>query len=134
MLTGSDTKADLLHILNAVIAHLESGCFNLRKFKSNAPDIFPISYRIILSKLSLSDASNALGLGWSPQSDELYFIINLWHTRRNTKRTILSSSVSMNDPLGLLSPRTVQPALLVQQLWRRALHGDEPVPDDLQKE
>ncbi|XP_041969277.1 uncharacterized protein LOC121726109 [Aricia agestis] len=137
MLTGSDTKADLLHILNAVTTHLKSGCFNLRKFKSNAPDIFPISTVDLQGKLSLSDASSALGLGWSPQSDELYFTIEAptsGSLEKFTKRTILSSTFSIYDPLGLLSPCTVQPKLLMQQLWRRGLDWDVPVPDDLQKE
>ncbi|KAI5637034.1 BRCA2, oligonucleotide/oligosaccharide-binding, domain 3 domain-containing protein [Phthorimaea operculella] len=121
----------------AFTAQLKSGCFNLRKFKSNAPDIFPQSNIDLQSKLCLSESASALGMGWCPQKDNLYFSIetpNPDDTKSVTKRSILSSSFSIFDPLGLLSPCTVTPKLLLQRVWARGLAWDAPLPDDLRRE
>ncbi|XP_045541631.1 uncharacterized protein LOC123723122 [Papilio machaon] len=136
LLTGANTKEELIFILNAVISKLKSGCLNLRKFRSNAPEIFPKSTLDLQANLSLSDATSALGLGWSPPEDVLQFTIEAPTAdtvSKSTKRSILSSSFSIFDPLGLLAPCTVQPKMLLQQLWKRGLDWDEPVPEDLQR-
>ncbi|KAI5640762.1 mab-21 protein domain-containing protein [Phthorimaea operculella] len=120
-----------------VTAQLKSGCFNLRKFKSNAPDVFPQSNIDLQSKLCLSESASALGMGWCPQKDNLYFSIetpNPDDTKSVTKRSILSSSFSIFDPLGLLSPCTVSPKLLLQRVWARGLAWDAPRPDDLRRD
>ncbi|KAI5636679.1 pao retrotransposon peptidase domain-containing protein [Phthorimaea operculella] len=70
-------------------------------------------------------------MGWCPQKDNLYFSIetpNPDDTKSVTKRSILSSSFSIFDPLGLLSPCTVSPKLLLQRVWARGLAWDAPLP------
>lgn len=137
LITGADSEQDLLLILNSVSSILKGGCFNLRKFRSNIPNIFSQSSQINLQdNLSLSESSSALGLGWSPTSDCLHFTINLPTSsdQNITKRFVMSTSFKIFDPLGLLSPCTVQPKLLIQQLWIKKLDWDETIPHTLKKD
>lgn len=39
IITGADNESSLRYILQAVTAALLKGCFNLRKFKTNLPNI-----------------------------------------------------------------------------------------------
>lgn len=137
LITGADSEQDLLLILNSVSSILKGGCFILRKFRSNIPNIFSQSSQINLQdNLSLSESSSALGLGWSPTSDCLHFTINLpTSSNQNiTKQFVMSTSFKIFDPLGLLSPCTVQPKLLIQQLWIKKLDWDETIPHTLKKD
>jgi hypothetical protein len=49
-------------------------------------------------------------------------------TKKVTKRSILSISSQIFDPLGLLSPVTVKAKMLMQELWSLKLGWDESVP------
>ena len=44
---------------------------------------------------------------------------------QNTKRAILSFKASIFDPLGILTPFTLEPKLLIQELWSREIDWDE---------
>ena len=50
-----------------------------------------------------------------------------------TKRTVLQQSAKVYDPLGLITPVTVRARFLIQELWRRNLPWDTPIPADLQQ-
>jgi len=44
------------------------------------------------------------------------------------KRSILSSTSQLFDPLGLLSPVIIVPKTLIQDLWKIGAHWDESIP------
>jgi hypothetical protein len=46
-----------------------------------------------------------------------------------TKRLILRLSVTVYDPLGLISPFTVRARTILQTLWGEDLDWDTPIPD-----
>nr|XP_034836350.1 uncharacterized protein LOC117992744 [Maniola hyperantus] len=135
LLTGADTISDLHHILATVVSVLRSGCFPLRKFKSNVPSIFESAVIDPLENLTLSESTSTLGLQWKPSTDTLNIVVSIPDHADDyiTKRLILSHSFKIFDPLGLISPCTIRSKILMQELWRRNIDWDEPVPCDLQE-
>ena len=47
------------------------------------------------------------------------------------KRELLSFISSIYDPVGLMAPVTLEPKLIIQDLWRRQIDWDVELPDDL---
>ncbi|UYV69309.1 hypothetical protein LAZ67_6003213 [Cordylochernes scorpioides] len=50
-----------------------------------------------------------------------------------TKRIMLSEAHAVFDPLGLFSPFTIVPKIILQQCWKSELKRDQPVPEDIVK-
>ena len=71
-----------------------------------------------------------LGLLWDTSKDEIYCDINLESILSTplTRRTLLSVSQSVFDPIGILSPSTVLPKLLIQESWKEKHTWDEELP------
>lgn len=136
MITSSDSEQELKHILNGVTAALRLGCFNLRKLKSNLKTLFDSSSINTDDKLTLSESSSTLGLGWDPSTDTLHFPIHSSLLSKNnnpTKRSILSNLFKIFDPLGLLSSCVVQTKIILQQLWLEKLGWDDNIPEEISK-
>ncbi|CAG9137710.1 unnamed protein product [Plutella xylostella] len=138
LITGADTEEQLLYILESVSEALSKGCFPLRKFRSNNPSIFKSANLDLQKNLTLSDSTSALGLGWNPSCDNLYFPVNSQDSNDSdkivTKRLILSQSLKIFDVLGILCPFTIQSKILIQKLWILKLDWNDPVPNELKKE
>jgi hypothetical protein len=128
--TGASSKNELETILKGVIQVLNKGCFPLRKFRTNAPEIF--SDLVVDNNMQdFCKESTILGLRWLPTTDTLFFCTNFEHVSKVTKRNILSTFSKLFDPLGLLSPYIVTPKLIIQELWRLKLRWDDPVPNEI---
>ncbi|CAH2097522.1 unnamed protein product [Euphydryas editha] len=137
LITGADTEERLRYIQRSVAKALESGCFNLRKYKCNLPSIFQSIEINNTSNLTVSQSSSTLGLGWSPSSDTLFFPIKNFTNDPNTtitKRLILSKAFKIFDPLGILSPVVIKPKILLQTLWQQKLDWDQPVTVEIKNE
>lgn len=130
LITGDDDPNQIRYIQKSVSNALRAGCFNLRKFKTNLPNLLGDGNKDELyENLTISESKSTLGLGWNPSSDTLFFPIkNISEGNDITKRFIMSNSFKLFDPLGLLSPFVVQPKLMLQKLWQLKLDWDEPVP------
>ncbi|GFQ93097.1 peptidase A2 domain-containing protein [Trichonephila clavata] len=76
-----------------------------------------------------------LGILWHPASDVFYFKITpLSFEGTLIKRTLLSTIAKTFDPLGWLSPITIQYKTIMQRLWKQQLKWDERVPTDIKLE
>ncbi|XP_048484735.1 uncharacterized protein LOC125490228 [Plutella xylostella] len=135
LITGSDDENELRYIQQEIAKTLSSGCFNLRKYKSNLPTLFQNSDLNLQDNLTISESTSTLGLGWTPQADCFYFPTKE-STQNNkiTKRYIMSNSFRIFDPMGLLSPTIIIPKMLIQKLWQLKLDFDDEVPQDVQNE
>lgn len=128
--TGSNSKAELKAIIKGVICKLSDGCFPLRKFRTNVPEIFE-GFSIDEGSQEFSKDSTVLGLKWSPTQDCLHFNTTLESSSKVTKRLILSISCKIFDPLGILSAVTIIPKTILQKLWLLKLDWDDPVPCEI---
>lgn len=135
-ISGTDSIEEMQTLIQDVTSILNSRGFNLRKFRSNVPNILDS----IVSNKSVSHLFNitnqekkTLGLLWDSNLDILKYAISINKTasRTVTKRTILSSIAQIFDPLGLIAPITIKAKLILQQLWQLKIDWDDEVPDDL---
>ncbi|KAK9678912.1 Pao retrotransposon peptidase, partial [Popillia japonica] len=51
-----------------------------------------------------------------------------------TKRTILSTTAKMFDPIGLISPIIITAKILMQRLWELHISWDDEVPQEIKSE
>ncbi|XP_045535019.1 uncharacterized protein LOC123721194 [Papilio machaon] len=134
-LSGASSEAELRHKIQSVTSTLSTARLPLRKFRTNVPSIFDNDSNTSMPKnLDLSSQSSVLGLKWDPPKDILWFPVNIQLDERVTKRTILSNSAKLFDPLGLLGPCTIIPKILLQKLWLTKLDWDDPVSHVVRKE
>jgi hypothetical protein len=133
LLTGADDEETLKYIQRQVSGELAKGCFHLRKYRSNLPSLFEDCSLPADGDLIISSATSTLGIGWCPDSDLLQFQIEYAPTDILTKRSILSSTFKIFDPLGLLALCTIKPKILLQNLWSLKLDWDEEVPSSIKK-
>jgi len=75
----------------------------------------------------------ALGVFWNSTTDKLNFCVPLQQDTEFTKRNVLRVIASIYDPLGLLSPITIQCKMFLQQLWQLRVNWDELLPSELQE-
>ncbi|GIY85287.1 DUF1758 domain-containing protein [Caerostris darwini] len=107
--------------------------FPFRKSSNELTNLIQGYLRLPNASLSIDDDTvNTLGILWYPASYVFSFkVISLFHEGTLTKRTLLSTIAKTFDPLGWLSPITIQSKLLMQKLWKYQLQGDEIVPPDI---
>ena len=73
---------------------------------------------------------SALGLQWNIEGDFFTYSVSL-EDKPDTRRGLLSTTASLFDPLGLVAPVLLVPKLIQQELCRRELTWDEPIPAEL---
>lgn len=129
LLTGADNIEYAQYICDEINKTLNSGCFELRKWRSNHAEVLKTvnSGNLDHNILEFSSDNNmkTLGLIWSCKEDKLLYNICHDHRKSKTKRTILSAIAKIFDPLGLLSPCTILAKILMQSLWAGKLAWDE---------
>ena len=111
---------------------LSQASFNLRKFPSNSTDLetLVLGYENDIAQENVK----VLGILWNKKSDEIIFNFEK-HLKLTkdipTKRDLLSLSVSIYDPLGLLNPFVFQLKVLFQKNCVQKLLWEESLPDSL---
>ncbi|GFW25570.1 5'-3' exoribonuclease 2 [Trichonephila clavipes] len=137
LMSGANSLSEALELQNQLTQMLSSAGLVLRKWASNCNELLnSIDSDMRLSNDSLNidndDTVKTLGILWHPASDVFYFKITpLSFEGPLTKRTLLSTIAKTFDPLGWLSPITIQYKTIMQRLWKQQLEWDERVPPDL---
>ena len=161
---GANSVEEAFEIFKSSKEIMKRGGFNLRKWKSNSPDLMKlIQNEETKSKTDsktdeismpvreddesfakktlgpqtadeVNDKAKVLGLNWDTKSDEFYFdfqeLIKFANTLPPTKRSVLSLTAKIFDPLGFLTPVTIKLKEMFQILcveninWNDELEGD----------
>ncbi|XP_026686181.1 uncharacterized protein LOC103518638 isoform X2 [Diaphorina citri] len=129
------TETEVVLFYQDVVKLFHSGGFTFAKWISNSNqvmDIIPESER--LTKLVSFDNENnvvkILGMCWNASNDFLYFKISETD-KPCTKRGILSTVLSIYDPLGLLGPLVLWVKLLIRELCILKLDWDTTPPQNI---
>ncbi|GFX74665.1 uncharacterized protein TNCV_3120951 [Trichonephila clavipes] len=109
LMSEANSLSEALELQNQLTEMLSSAGLVLRKWASNCNELL----NSIDSDMRLSNAS--LNIDNGPL----------------TKRTLLSTIAKTFDPLGWLSPITIQYETIMQRLWKQQLQWDERVPPDI---
>ncbi|GFT78845.1 DUF5641 domain-containing protein [Nephila pilipes] len=83
-----------------------------------------------------SDPILVLGLLWEKDEDNIFCdtTVSKCSSLDLARRNVLSIVHKIFDPLGVLSPATLIPKLLIQRSWNLKTGGDTILPDDYQRE
>lgn len=140
-ISGGSTLEQAIYLAQELILTLNKGGFELRKFRSCAPELIEsipshLVETSVITPVSDSDSglTKALGLFWHSQLDKLSIDSSVskdLHKTSFTKRELLSVIASIYDPLGLVSPVVVLPKILLQRLWLLKLGWDDKLPFEL---
>ena len=137
LVTGADTVEEACALQSQVVAMLGCGGFSLSKWASNCTQILEaIPTEDDNTPVQLSDKEDLsvkiLGLEWDPKKDCFLYTIKQPEIIY-TKRSILSSVARIFDPLGFLTPVTLQLKAFIQDLWKLGLDWDTIIPPNLQE-
>ncbi|XP_065094989.1 uncharacterized protein LOC135716095 [Ochlerotatus camptorhynchus] len=135
-LTGADSLEKARKLREDLQVLLGRGGFKLHKWCANDPAILegvPSEDREKQLRFEESDVNGViktLGLLWDPVSDNFVFRVKpmVECAAPQTKRQVLSDIARLFDPLGVLGPAIVLAKIVMQQLWRKKIDWDEPIP------
>jgi len=135
VVSGCPSELEAISYYNEARSTMSGAHFNLRSWASNSPRLMDQANRDKVA--DANNPVNVLGLQWNTQTDTLsltakFSIPSI--TSLITKREVLKESSKVFDPLGLLSPVTVQAKVFMQSLWQRNLDWDEPLSDEDQQQ
>lgn len=136
------TPEEAQRITLEVIELHRRGGFELRGIVSNDETIRtkfgsgPLDSGSSISLEPDTTTEKILGMNWDTAEDSFRFMtrFNRVHkgvvegTKLPTKREILSTTMSIFDPFGLLANFTLASKVILQDLWRLGIGWDEPVP------
>lgn len=133
-LKSTATEEEAVKLIHALTSLCKKGGFHLQKWITDRPNVLttiPKTIRAVgLENMDLDKEHlpvERLGTQWCVQGDTFSFRTAV-QERPYTRRGILSVVSSFYDPLGFLSPFIIPAKLLLQELCRKNLKWDEPVP------
>ncbi|KAI7806542.1 hypothetical protein IRJ41_007791 [Triplophysa rosa] len=112
------------------------GGLHLHKFSSNEEEALhcadPSEWAIPNKPLNLNPEATecVLGIQWAVKDDTFRFDVKL-KDHPSTRRGILSVTASLYDPLGFVSPFLLKGKIILQELCRRNIGWDDPLPEDI---
>ncbi|XP_055633804.1 uncharacterized protein LOC129774130 [Toxorhynchites rutilus septentrionalis] len=140
-----DTEEEALRRAKEVRFVNAKAGFEVRNWSSNSPPVLrglgedesTESVHFHLDKNS--ETERVLGISWNPHQDVMSFDVlsrteeSLDPSKKPTKRIVLSSVMTLFDPLGLLAPFTTLGKMLIQDLWRSGCGWDAEINEDSHK-
>ncbi|KMQ86040.1 hypothetical protein RF55_15095 [Lasius niger] len=135
VLTGADTIEEAMDTQDQLIGLCKAGGFPLKKWASNSAELvsnIPAEDRMLLNArawMPQETNHSMLGLLWNPEADCFTFAAKVPEEDVVTKRSILSQSAQLFDPLGWLTPVTIFAKIAIQSTWLLGLDWDASLPE-----
>ncbi|XP_043246546.1 uncharacterized protein LOC122394053 [Amphibalanus amphitrite] len=134
-LDSVDTESEGRELVNSLNSLLSAGGFHLTKWTSTSDvvlkDVPPEDKCEESRDLDLTGENKwmkTLGVHWCAQDDQFRFKVKKVDSG-NTKRSILSITSAVFDPLGMLAPFIVRAKCLIQKIWLGGWDWDEAISD-----
>ncbi|GAB0099938.1 uncharacterized protein DMENIID0001_161430 [Sergentomyia squamirostris] len=145
LLSGAYSINEAKETINEIMALMQLGCFNLRKWCSNSPELLnhiPLDLQET-QQIEITEDKNStntlkpLGILWDPHTDLFQFKISMDRFGPTTdaiiKRKILSDLSSVFDPTGWLAPVILNGKIIMQMLWKEKTDWDEIPSETVRK-
>lgn len=119
-----DCKDDLEVFTREATAIMASGGFDLRGWESSGD-------------FSETESTLVLGISWDKRKDSISInpaIVMIEAPKLVTKRIILSATHKIFDPIGFTCPVSLQPRILLTQLWAEKVDWDEKIDEEKSNE
>ena len=114
---SDNDENNLVHFFEESRSIMAKGNFNLREWGSNNAKVRKAAET---NNVLVKDSKlGALGLWWSQLKDKLTFKQNFSWNCKYTKRSVLSFSNAVFDPLNWLCPIHLQNRIFIKDLWAR---------------
>ncbi|GFW74342.1 integrase catalytic domain-containing protein [Trichonephila clavipes] len=132
-ISGCSSISSAKQLKQELISLFSGAGMQLHKWSSNCIELlsnFDVSDGDV--SLAIPDETKALGLLWRPQKDTLAFsvssIADVSDSSTITKRSVLSATARIFDPLDLISLVVTKAKLVMQELWRLELDWNDSLP------
>ncbi|XP_045541691.1 uncharacterized protein LOC106718201 isoform X2 [Papilio machaon] len=126
LVISQDTEEATLNFINEAKEIMQEAKFDLRQWVTSPLKINETEKRVI----------SVLGIMWDTVTDELLCNLQtLPHPSqigKLTKRSILSLTQRIFDPIGILCPITLVPRLILQEIWNKKLAWDDELPSNIE--
>ena len=134
--TGANSVDEAFDYFCKCKDRLEVGSFNLRKFRSNSPELEQMvnkNYGMLTEVHDCLIENKILGLKWDKFEDN--FVFDFTGIREKfdvipTKRNVIKAIASIYDPLGLLNPIVVQMKTFFQKSCSAKYDWDDLITND----
>ena len=132
LMTGACSAEEAMNLQTKLSDLLASGGFALAKWASNSPYVQTDNNNLV----HIQDTAfvSTLGLHWEPDEDVFKFTYTPREEQTITKRIVLSQAAQLFDPLGWLGPVTIYAKMFLQELWKKQIPWDQPLPQHCQAE
>ncbi|KAL6417917.1 hypothetical protein ACFW04_011576 [Cataglyphis niger] len=132
ILTGAPTIEEAMDLQCQLIGLCTAGGFPLRKWSANDPRLLARiapEHRTQRDLLSWTpqESHATLGLHWHPNGDCFSFSTRFLTVAAYTKRSVLSLTARLFDPLGWLAPTVIRAKVMFQSTWLRGATWDTPL-------
>jgi len=145
--SSMQSELGLAELATQLPALLQKADMKITKFYTNSEKVLKVLPKELVAKEiqqfsdkdTIFESNKVLGMVWDASTDELKFnskykSVEEWLKKFDiqqwTKRTVLKSTASTYDPLGLIAPLTVHARVVIQQLWTLELDWDTPIPQE----
>ncbi|GFR01127.1 integrase catalytic domain-containing protein [Trichonephila clavata] len=133
LISGCSSITSAKQLKQELISLFSGAGMQLHKWSSNCIELlsnFDVSDGDV--SLTIPDETKDLRHLWRPQKDTLAFsvssIADVSDSCTITKRSVLSATARIFDPLGLISPAVTKAKLVMQELWRLTLDRNDSWP------
>ena len=140
LISGKTTVKETGELKQRATEIFQDATFTLHKWHSNKPaleepvvsSVEDVTYAKRQLGTAQGEESSSLGLSWQKTSDSTSINIPS-EPATPTKRGTLQKLARIYDPLGLVSPQTLQGKLIYREMCQKKVGWDVPIDDDVKK-